>query len=263
VLGLITIGDRVGGIGFSLQDFDMFRCIAEQAAASLLNIHLSQKLLQAKELESFQKMAAFFVHDLKNAASTLNLMLKNLPVHFDDPAFREDALRGIAKTVARINDLTGRLNTFRDEMKIKLAEADLNELIAHAATTVQLGSGVEMVQALTPLPRFNLDREQIGKVMVNLLLNASEAMDGRGQLTIASGKTDGWAVVTVADTGCGMSPDFVSHSLFHPFQTTKKNGLGIGMFHCKSIVEAHGGKITVASELGSGTLFRVFLPLSS
>jgi hypothetical protein len=68
-----------------LQDFDLLRCVGDQVAAGLLNAQLSQKLLQAKELEAFQTMSAFFVHDLKNTASTLNLMLQNLPVHFDNP----------------------------------------------------------------------------------------------------------------------------------------------------------------------------------
>jgi len=261
VIGLITVGDRVGGgVAFGLQDFDMFKCIAEHASANLLNADLSQKLLQAKELESFQKMAAFFVHDLKNTASTLNLMLKNLPVHFNDPEFREDALRGIAKTVARINDLTGRLNTLRHEMTINLTEADINELITHAASAVQFGPAIEVVKNLTPLPKFKLDREQIGKVLLNLFLNAVEAMAQGGQIRIASGMTDNWVVVTVADTGCGMSAEFVSRSLFRPFQTTKKTGLGIGMFQCKAIVDAHGGKITVASEPAHGTVFQLFLP---
>ncbi len=97
MLGLITLADRVNGAEYSVQDFDMLKCVGEHIAASLLNVQLSQKLLQTKELEAFQTMAAFFVHDLKNAASTLNLMLQNLPVHFNDPAFREDALRGISK----------------------------------------------------------------------------------------------------------------------------------------------------------------------
>jgi len=97
VLGLLMLGDRVAGALFSVQDFDMLKCVGDHAAAGLLNVQLSQRLLQAKELEAFQTMAAFFVHDLKNAASTLNLMLQNLPVHFDDPAFREDALRGSRK----------------------------------------------------------------------------------------------------------------------------------------------------------------------
>jgi signal transduction histidine kinase len=66
-------------------------------------------------------------------------------------------------------------------------------------------------------------------------------------------------VLTVRDTGCGMSERFVSDSLFRPFRTTKPSGLGIGMFQSRSIVEAHGGKITVSSRPGEGTVFRVFL----
>ncbi len=92
LLGVIALGDRVEGMFFSVQDFDLLRCVGDQVAAGLLNAQLSQKLLQAKELEAFQTMSAFFVHDLKNTASTLNLMLQNLPVHFDNPEFRAGRL---------------------------------------------------------------------------------------------------------------------------------------------------------------------------
>ena len=112
-MGLMILGDRVGGARFSWQDFDLLKCIGDHIAAGLLNTQLSQKLLQAKELEAFQTMSAFFVHDLKNTANTLNLMLQNLPMHFDDPAFRADALRGVSKTVAHINRLIGRLGSIR------------------------------------------------------------------------------------------------------------------------------------------------------
>ena len=73
----------------------------------------------AKELEAFQTMSTFFVHDLKNAASTLSLTLQNLPVHFDDPEFREDALRGIANTVSRINLHIRRLSVLRNKLELK------------------------------------------------------------------------------------------------------------------------------------------------
>jgi putative PEP-CTERM system histidine kinase len=261
VLGLITLGDRVGGAAFSLQDFDMLKCVGDHVAASLLNVQLAQKLLQAKELEAFQTMAAFFVHDLKNAASTLNLMLQNLPVHFDDPAFREDALRGISTTADRINHLVGRLGLLRKELKIQPAEADLNEMVSKSMAELEKGLASVVVEDLKPLPRLLFDAEQMSKVVTNLMLNATEAVSGQGQVRIATHQANGWAVITVADNGCGMTAEFIGRSLFRPFQTTKKNGLGIGMFQSKMIVEAHGGRITVTSEPGKGTVFRVFLPV--
>ena len=77
-----------------------------------------------------------------------------------------------------------------------------------------------------------------------------------------TGQRDGRAVLSVADNGCGMSPEFLKNSLFRPFQTTKKKGLGIGMFQSKIIVEAHRGNIQVESEPGKGTKFGVTLPLA-
>jgi signal transduction histidine kinase len=84
----------------------------------------------------------------------------------------------------------------------------------------------------------------------------------QGQVRIQTSRLNGWAVLAVADNGCGMSPEFLNRSLFRPFQTTKKAGLGIGMFQSKMIIEAHGGRIEVESEAGKGTTFRVLLPLN-
>ncbi len=263
MLGLITLADRINGAEYSIQDFDMLKCVGEHIAASLLNVQLSQKLLQAKELEAFQTMAAFFVHDLKNAASTLNLMLQNLPVHFNDPAFREDALRGIGKTVNHMNHLVGRLGMLRHELKITPVPSDLNTLAASAPGVSESNlSGVNLTKEFGVVPKVLVDAEQIQKVITNLVLNAKEALSSGGKVTIETSQEGTWGVLTVSDNGCGMSPDFLRRSLFRPFQTTKKSGLGIGMFQSKMIVEAHRGRITVASTPGVGTTFQVFLPIA-
>jgi putative PEP-CTERM system histidine kinase len=260
VLGLITMGDRVGGAIFSQQGFDVLKCVGDHAAACLLNVQLSQRLLQAKEFEAFQTMATFFVHDLKNAVSTLNLMLQNLPNHFDDPAFREDAWRGISKTVAHINNLIGRLSALRHELKIQPVESDLSEVVSRALACLGGNTDAIISKNLQPLPKTLLDQEQVQKVVTNLVLNAIDAVSGSGSVQVATSRENGWAVLTVLDTGCGMSQEFLSHSLFRPFQSTKKSGLGIGMFQSKMIVDAHGGRITATSEPGKGTAFRVLLP---
>jgi len=100
------------------------------------------------------------------------------------------------------------------------------------------------------------------KVLTNLVFNARDAVGPGGGIRVETSRRNGWAVLAVADNGCGMSPEFVKDRLFRPFQTTKKNGIGIGMFHCKLIVEAHHGRIEVESALGRGTSFRVLLPLA-
>ncbi len=263
ILGVIILGDRVGGAPFSWQDFDLLKCIGDQVAAGLLNTRLSQKLVQAKELEAFQTMSAFFVHDMKNTANTLNLMLQNLPVHFDNPEFRADALRGVAKTVGRINHLIGRLGSIRSELQIKPVEADLNAVIAKALEGWEEIAGLNLKKEFTALPKFLFDPEQMLKVATNLIFNAREAVAQDGQVQIHTAQKNGYIILTVTDTGCGMSPEFLNRQLFRAFQTTKKNGLGIGMFQSKMIVEAHKGRLEVESESGKGTTFRVVLPLKT
>lgn len=259
---VIVLGDCVGGIKFTAHDLDLLKSIGNHVSSGLMNVRLSQRLLQTREHEAFQAMATFFVHDLKNAATTLNLMLKNLPEHFDDPAFREDALRGVSKSVAHINNLISRLSQLRQELKIQRVPTDLNSIINEVLSSLGNVSGIEVEKQLRELPSVPLDKTQIIKVVTNLMLNAREAMGTSGRLSIASSRAGTWAVVAVGDTGCGMTPDFIARSLFRPFQTTKKNGLGIGMFQSKMIVEAHGGRFSVESAPGQGTTFRVFLPLS-
>jgi len=227
----------------------------------LLNLRLTDELMLAKELEAFQTMSAFFVHDLKNATSSLSLTLQNLRVHFDDPQFRADALRGIANTLNRINMHIGRLSVLRKKLELKPVELDLNQLVIETLENLNGVPGVELTKEFHPLPKVLVDREQIQNVMTNLLLNAREAVGTNGRIRVETNQRDGRAVVSVADNGCGMSPDFLRDSLFRPFQTTKKKGLGIGMFQSKMIVEAHRGNIEVESEPGKGTKFGVVLPL--
>ena len=101
----------------------------------------------------------------------------------------------------------------------------------------------------------------MGKVVLNLVLNALEASEDAAAVRVETGVTDGQAFIRVHDTGAGMSADFMQNHLFRPFHTTKKQGLGIGLYQCGQIVEAHGGKMAVASREGEGSTFTVTLPL--
>ena len=260
-VGVAILADRVGGAPYTVEELDLLKCMGDQIAVSLLNLRLTEEIMRGKELEAFQAMSAFFVHDLKNAASTLSLTLQNLPVHFDDPLFRQDVLRGIGETADRINSVIGRLTALR-HFELNLAEADLNSVVDDAVKALNGTANIKVTKDLHLQSKLKMDRDQFGSVITNLLLNARDALGPTGEITIETTQNDDWAVVSIIDDGCGMSPAFVKSSLFRPFQSTKKKGLGIGMFQSKMIVEAHRGRIVVESKPAVGTTFRVMLPLN-
>ncbi|HEY8239921.1 MAG TPA: XrtA/PEP-CTERM system histidine kinase PrsK [Kiritimatiellia bacterium] len=263
LLGLMIMGDRVSGLAHSVEDIDLYKTLCDQAAAKLLTIRLSERLLQAKEVEAFQTMSAFFVHDLKNTASTLSLMLQNLPRHFEDPAFREDALRAMGKSVTKINDVIRRLTMLRQKLEVHPRETDLNEWVRGVLADIEGAGRREIAQELGPMPAVRIDPELMNTVMTNLVINAREAVRGGGRVSVRTEARDGWAVVSVVDTGCGIPPDFLQRDLFRPFRTTRKEGMGIGLFHSRMIVDAHRGRLEVESEPGKGSTFRVLLPLGA
>lgn len=259
-VGIMTLNEKLTREEFSHEDVDLLKTITGQAAVSILNVKMSERLGQAKEMEAFQTMSAFFVHDLKNLASKLSLTMQNLPLHFDNPEFRVDALRAISDSVAKIDTMSSGLSLLRQKIFLQPAEVDLNELVCSTLTTMN-GCKAPITQGLHPLPKCPLDSEQMQKVVTNLILNANEALGSGGEIYIATERINGWIVLSVSDNGCGMSKEFIEKSLFHPFKTTKKQGMGIGLFHSKMIVEAHRGRIEVESEEGKGTTFRVLLPI--
>ncbi len=263
LLGLMTLGDRVSGVPYAIEDFELLKNVGDQAGGGLLNLQLSRRLLEVREMQAFQTMSAFFVHDLKNTASTLSLMLQNLPRHFDNPEYRQDALRSLGKCVGHINDLIAQLGRLRRGLELHRQPAELHAVVGAALTSLELTGQARLEKNLQPVPPASLDAEQIGRVVTNLVLNAFDAVPPGGEVRVETGERPGWVALTVTDNGRGMTPEFVRKSLFRPFQTTKQKGMGIGLFHSKMIVEAHGGKIEVDSESGKGTTFRVLLPATA
>lgn len=260
IVGAILLGDRVGGRLYSQEEKDIISCLGDQLASNLLNLQLMAQRMESKELEAFQTMSTFFVHDLKNAANSLGLMLQNLPVHFDDPEFRKDALRGLGKAAGRINSMIARLGQLRSQLDPEKMETDLNELVEEVLDEMALAPPVALNRSLSSIPALRLDQGQIKSVITNLLANAVESCNGNPTIHIGTGERGGRVMIEVSDNGCGMSPEFIRTTLFKPFMSTKSKGLGIGMFQSKMIVEAHDGSIEVESEEGRGTHFRIIFP---
>ena len=261
-LGIMTLSDRQNGPEFSIEDFDLLKTIAEQTAVHILNVKLFENLGKAKEMEAFQNMSTFFVHDMKNLASTLSLFLQNLPLHYDNPEFRKDILAMISGSVDKIQNMCTRLSSLNQTTALQTTAVNLNDLVLSGISSLQGSHGLVIEQDLGPVPTVSVNPEQVQKVLLNLILNAHEATKGTGcQIRVKTLHESGYVVLSVIDNGCGMSREFLEKNLFKPFQTTKKAGLGIGLFQCKMIVEAHRGKIEVESEEGKGSNFRILLPV--
>ncbi|MCK5915544.1 MAG: PEP-CTERM system histidine kinase PrsK, partial [Deltaproteobacteria bacterium] len=206
------------------------------------------------------KISAFVMHDLKNQVSSLSLMVENATDYIDDPEFQKDMLGTLAGTIDKMKNLIARLKNLREKPELNLAEVDLLEIAERVIENV--GREVEL-KAAGPVLAV-ADREELDTVLLNLIINAFEAGDQAPAVQVAVGRgLDDAPYVKISDAGCGMSVEFIDNRLFKPFSTTKTKGLGIGLYQCKQIVEAHGGQIEVASEIGIGTTFVVTLPGSN
>jgi len=222
---------------------------------------------ESRQFESFIRISAMLTHDLKNAIEGLSLTVSNMERHFDNPQFRSDALKGLTSAADKLKALVARLSrpltSLSGEHK-RPTRIDLIPIIQRVlATTAEPSRGKHTIVTRLPSNLYALaDPVRVEEVIENLVLNALEAMtDKGGTLTIEAGQTaTGEPTFSVGDTGRGMSRSFIETRLFRPFSTTKRTGIGLGLYTCREVIKASGGKIEVDSVEGAGTTFRVVLP---
>ncbi len=264
LVGLLFLGSKGDNYPFTEEDFSFLNGVAHQSSIAILNAKLSQQLIQAKEMESFNKLSSFILHDLKNFVSMLSLLLQNAEEKLKHPDFQRSAMVTISDTVERMRGLMNKLSSASEGVELNYKSCDLNKILQNLLNKIRVAGSSQIKTALefSPLPSVRCDQTQLEKVFQNLIINALEAMAGGGILSIHTGldKESGAIRIKVSDSGAGMSRDFIRNQLFKPFQTTKRKGLGIGLYQCKEIVELHKGRIIVESEEGKGTSFTVELP---
>jgi len=222
---------------------------------------------ESRQFDSFLRISAMLTHDLKNAIEGLSLTVSNMERHFDNEQFRVDALKGLTSATDKLKALVARLsrpvNTLSGEHR-RPTETDLVPILKHViAMTAEPARAKHTIQIKLPNKLYALaDAARVEEVIENLILNAIEAMgDNHGTLTVEAGPDpNGAPSFSVSDTGPGMSPAFIENRLFRPFATTKKNGIGLGLYTCREVIRASGGSIDVQSVEGAGTTFRVVLP---
>jgi len=232
----------------------------EQANAELKQ--LQAELVQAAKMSSLGRLAAGVAHELNNPLGSIllysDLVLEDTPP--DDP--RRANLAKIAHEATRCRRIVRGLLDFGRAPEGTAAPVDVNAVLAAALDVLagqEMFHNVEVDWRLAEeLPVVLGDAGQLQQAFTNLVLNAVEAMEGRGRLTLATTACpagDG-VVVTVSDTGCGIPAENLEH-LFEPFFTTREDGTGLGLAITYGIVERHGGSIEVSSKPGEGTSFRV------
>jgi len=224
---------------------------------------------ESRQFESFVRLSAMLTHDLKNAIEGLSLTVGNMERHFDNPQFRSDALKGLTSATDKLKAIVARLArpvmSLSGEHK-RPGNVDLIPIIQRVVSmTAEPQRGKHKIVTRLPTSLFALvDAARIEEVIENLVLNALEAMETGGTLTIEAGETaNGAPMFSISDTGRGMSRSFIENRLFRPFSTTKKTGIGLGLYTCREVIKASSGAIEVDSVEGAGTTFRVVLPSTS
>ena len=257
--GFLLLGEAVNPEEtLNYEDYDLMKVLASQATSVLLSLKLSAQLSLAQEMAAIGKVSTFVIHDLKNHVSNLSLIVDNARDHMDNPEFQADMLETLDETIGKVNALIARLKNIKEKKNLHLVQCDLTNVVSRGVKA----SGVQSEMLNDNEVQACVDVGEIEKVVHNLVLNAHEAGSQNGSVTIFVGMGE-MAFFEVTDQGCGMSDDFIRNRLFQPFQTTKQMGFGIGLYQCRQIIEAHGGKIEVSSKLGEGTSFKVHLPTAN
>jgi len=252
------------GIKFNKDKFvdkELLKLLSLQASGVILNCWANQALREAEKKESIHKVSSFVIHDVKNYINNLSLLIANKD-KFNDPEFQEDALFTLENTIRKMKQLMEEFKTLRGDIQVYKREHKLCDILNEVLRDLSKDNfkNVELVMDLDSSVEVNVDAKGIHKVILNMIINALDAMENGGKIMISISSFGKYGYISIEDTGSGMARDFIENRLFKPFSSTKAKGLGIGLYQCKTIIDVHGGKVEVDSEVGQGTKFKILLP---
>jgi len=260
LIGFVVLSSPRAPFDIDWEVLDLLKTAQRQAAGYLDRMLAAEALLEARKFDSFNRMSAFVVHDLKNLVAQLSLMLKNAQRHRDNPEFQEDMLETVANVEARMRGLMTQL---QEKRSIDPPRAlDLPALLRAVCESKRGQLPVVEIALEGDGPvEVSAHPQRLERIVGHVVQNALDAtpQDGKVTLTLAAG-TDGRANVVVEDNGCGMTAEFVRERLSRPFQTTKSSGMGIGVYETRQYLEEIGGALHYDSEVGRGTRVTIELP---
>jgi two-component system, NtrC family, sensor kinase len=228
------------------------------------------QLLQAEKMSSLGKLSAGVAHQLNNPLGGITLYTKFLLEDYDLEQSAKDDLNRILQEAERCRDTVKELLEFARQTCHLVKPHNLNEAISRTMFLLEnqtLFQNITIEKKLSEnLPLAQVDIQQMNHVFMNIILNAAQAMEGKGHLRLSTGMSENGdkVVVEIGDTGPGIPDDTIKH-IFEPFFTTKEEGkgTGLGLSMVYGIIQDHGGVITVKSRVGEGTTFRIELPLEN
>ncbi len=253
--------DEIGDLG------RRFNHMVQQLRESRLEIETMHRtqMSRAEHLATLGELATGLAHEIRNPlagiAGVVEIIGRDLPESSPARAMVKDVRLEINQINRILTDL---LETARPHPP-RMMKSNLNTTVEHAVMLARqqvLSKPIRIETVLAPgLPEVEHDSDQIHQVVLNLLLNAVQAIEGSGSVTVAIGAQDDCATISVTDTGRGISAQQLSQ-IFRPFYTTKGSGTGLGLSLVRRIIDEHQGQINVASEPGKGSTFEVLLPFA-
>lgn len=228
--------------------------------------HLNRRLSKSESLAAVGAMAAVLAHEIRNPLGSLVTAAASLS-RGDLPEEDRGTLTNVLRTESRrLSETLTQFLQYARPREPKLETTDLPHVLSEVTAMLRsdkeaLGKVRLMLNIDAALKPFRFDADQVRQVLLNIILNALQALEGKGQISISAQVRDGHAALVVADDGPGI-PREVQKRLFEPFHTTKERGTGLGLAVAERIVGAHGGRILVETDLGRGTAFTVLLPLN-
>jgi putative PEP-CTERM system histidine kinase len=261
LLGFVVLAQSKGKMKLNWEVSDILSTAGRQAASYLAQLEAAKELLVARQFDSFNRMSAFVVHDLKNLIAQLSLLLSNAGRHKHNPAFHEDMIDTVANSVDKMKRL---LLQLRGAYALQPpAAVSLQEVLARAVSAKAGATPAPTLEVPPGRISVTADAVRLERVMGHLIQNAIEATPGDGTVRVRLIGSERSAVVEVADSGCGMSETFDRNRLFTAIESTKATGMGIGTYEVQEYVRELGGRIEVTSQPGRGTVFRVMLPVAA
>jgi putative PEP-CTERM system histidine kinase len=259
VVGFVLLDRASRLVSPDWEAFDLLRAAGRQAASYLAEERSTRVLRDTELLTEYSKRFAFVVHDIKNLASQLNLIVSNAKRHIDDPEFQSDMLRTVEDAVARMDNLLNQLKVDAAPRAPRL----LNPNIVVDAVAAEFAGAPVIIETRDDAGScaVAIDPDRLRSALTHLLQNAIDVSGPSGRVIVSSRRLGTQLLIDITDNGPGMDDAFIRDELFLPFRSTKSQGYGIGAFQTRELIRMAGGELEVISEKDFGTTMRILLPL--